>query len=90
MIVTTKLRPTETFKGTDLGDEYLFYDRENDRVHVLNGTAREIYLLFDGVRSQEEVARVVAEKYELEAKRAQDDVADAVTHLLDLGVLRTD
>ena len=34
-------KPAAQVDGRDLGDEYLFYDRDGDRVHVLNETARE-------------------------------------------------
>ena len=52
--------PAPDVKGTDLGDEYLFYDRDNDRVHVLNATAREIFLLCDGSRTADEIAAELA------------------------------
>ncbi len=80
-------RPSGTFDGTDLGDEYLFYDRERDQVHVLNGTAREIFLLLDGSRSEEDVAREVARRYEVDLERAIADVAETLRRLRELGVV---
>lgn len=87
MNAITKPRPTTSMKGTDLGDEFLFYDREQDRVHVLNGTAREIFLLFDGSRSEEDVAAVVADKFDVELTQARDDVCDIAGRLRDIGVI---
>jgi len=80
-------KPTGSFEGTDLGDEYLFYDRENDRVHVLNTTAREIFLLCDGSRSEDEIAGTLAETYELEQATASKDTQQTLKRLYELGVL---
>jgi hypothetical protein len=87
MTTTAKPRPTGLLKGTDLGDEFLFYDRGQDRVHVLNGTAREIFLLFDGSRTEDEVAAALAGKYEIALEQARDDVAETAHRLRDLGVI---
>ena len=88
VMTTPKIpKPTSTFEGTDLGDEYLFYDRENDRVHVLNTTAREIFLLCDGKRNEDEIACSLAESYDLEQATAGKDTQDTLTRLYELGVL---
>jgi len=80
-------KPTGTFDGTDLGDEYLFYDRENDKVHVLNSTAREIFLLCDGERSEDDIADALAETYDLDKATAGKDTQETLNRLYDLGVL---
>jgi PqqD family protein of HPr-rel-A system len=82
-------KPTGAFEGTDLGDEYLFYDRENDRVHVLNTTAREIFLLCDGKRSEEEIAGNLAETYDLDSETATRDTRQTLERLYELGVLES-
>ena len=87
MDAVTKPRPTGTFKGTDLGDEFLFYDRDNDRVHVLNATAREIFLLFDGTRTQDDVAAVLVERFDVELPQAQSDVENTTRQLRELGLI---
>lgn len=87
MSESPKPRPTGVLKGTDLGDEFLFYDRDHDRVHVLNGTAREIFLLFDGERSEDDVASVVAERFEIDLQQAREDVGETAQRLRDLGVI---
>ncbi len=87
MSTPTKLGPTDAHKGTDLGDEFLFYDGGNDRVHVLNATAREIFLLFDGSRSEDEVVQVFAERHGLDEHQARGDVLETVRRLRDLGLL---
>ena len=80
-------RPAPSSTGTDLGDEYLFYDRERDRVHVLNGTAREIFLLCDGSRTEVEVESAFAEKYGDERDRARSDARETIRQLYELGLL---
>jgi PqqD family protein of HPr-rel-A system len=80
-------RPTGSLKGQDLGDEYLFYDREGDRVHVLNSTAREIYLRCDGARTAAELAAELVERYGIDEATAQRDVADVLSQLRELGLI---
>lgn len=80
-------RPATESKGTDLGDEYLFYDRERDQVHVLNGTAREIFLLCDGRRTETEVATAFADRYEAHRDEARKDAEETLRRLYDLGLL---
>lgn len=71
----------------DLGDECLFYDTEQDRVHILNATAREIYLLCDGNRSIEDVARSFAESNRIDTDTALADTTETVGRLIELGIL---
>jgi hypothetical protein len=81
-------RPAAATQGNrDLGDEYLFYDRDRDQVHVLNGTAREIFLLCDGTRSVTEIAEAFSEKYRADAGTARLDAERIIRELADLGVL---
>ncbi len=80
-------RPTTQTEGRDLGDEMLFYDRNGDQIHILNGTAREIYLLCDGSRSIDDVAASMVVKYEIPAADARQDVEETVDRLIGLGLL---
>ncbi len=80
-------RPSPAFSGTDTGDEYLFYDREQERVHVLNGTAREIYLLCDGERSMDEIVVAFGERYTELREVAQNDARDLLQQLAGLGLV---
>ena len=75
-------RPTRTHHEKDLSGEYLFYDHGGDRVHVLNGTAREIYLLCDGTRTLVEIARSLGSKYDVSEATARGDVSAAVAELV--------
>jgi hypothetical protein len=80
-------RPTEGAYGRDAGDECLFRDRDGIRIHVLNRTAREIYLLCDGSRSPAELAGELATRYAVDARTARADVDDLVELLVGLGIL---
>jgi pyrroloquinoline quinone biosynthesis protein D len=80
---------TDTFTSRDLEEEFLFYDSNGDQVHVLNGTAREIYLLCDGTRRPAEIATAMVERYEVEQEQALADVNETVDRLIEMGLLRT-
>ena len=73
-------------EGRDLGDEYLFYDRNGDQVHVLNGTARQIFLLCDGARTTAEVAEVFSKKIP-QRESARRDAERIIGELADLGLI---
>ena len=77
----------DAYNGRDLGDEYLFYNREGDKLHVLNGTAREIYLLCDGTKPTEEIATAIAALYEVEPEVALEDTREALRELTSLGLI---
>ena len=78
---------SSTFKSRDLEEEFLVYDPDEDQVHVLNGTAREIYLLCDGNRKPPEIAAVMTERYQVEAEQALADVNETLDRLIGLGLL---
>ena len=80
----------ERLTGRDIGEEYLFYDPDSDRVYILNGTAREIYLLCDGLRDLGEIAHAIAERYEIDVETAARDCSEAVEQLLRLGLVERD
>jgi len=72
----------------DLGDELLVYDPGSDRVHVLNGTARELYLLADGSRSVAALVTAFLERYEVDPGEGERAVHETLTRLVELGLLR--
>ena len=80
-------RPTRTHLEKDLSGEYLFYDHGGDRLHVLNGTAREVYLLCDGSRTLDAIARSVAESYAVGEATARTDVSAVISELVERGLL---
>lgn len=88
-MLSSDVRPRrlDTLRAKDLGDEFMFYDAAGDAVHVLNGTAREVYLLCDGRRRIEDIVRAVVERYEVDEATARGDVGEVIERLLGLGVL---
>jgi hypothetical protein len=80
-------RRLEKLEGKDLGDEFLFYDAEGETVHVLNGTAREVYLLCDGNRTVGDLVEAMLARYEVEESTVHKDIDEILTQLVDLGLL---
>jgi len=88
-MLTPDSRPHATtgILGKDLGDEYLFYDSAHERVHVLNATAREIYLLCDGRASVLDIVRRFGARFEIDDARARRDVEETIDRLHSLGLV---
>jgi len=80
-------KPVAVARGRDLGDEYLFYDRDHDRIHVLNETAREIFLLCDGRHTEEEIVAILAERFEVDEDSARLDARALLGSLVELGLV---
>jgi hypothetical protein len=64
--------------------EVLVLDTESNLIHKLNQTASFIWRALDTVRSSDEVARMLANEYEVEEHVAVRDVVDTVHKLLQL------
>jgi PqqD family protein of HPr-rel-A system len=73
--------------GRDLGDEYMFYDSAHEQVHVLNATAREIFLLCDGTASVREIVRRFGARFGVDDSIALRDVEETLGRLLSLGLV---
>ena len=80
-------RQTGALPGKDLGGEYMFYDEDGDRHHVLNATAREVFLLCDGTRTAEEVVREMMQRFEVDEETLRRDVPKVIEDLLKLSLL---
>lgn len=85
-------KPTGGIGQKDLGDEILFFDETGDRIHVLNRTAREIYVLCDGSLSVRDVVEAMRCRFggHPDPEEIGLDVRSTVEHLLELGVLALD
>ncbi|MBZ5638226.1 MAG: PqqD family protein [Acidobacteriia bacterium] len=80
-------RPIGTHHEKDLSGECLSYDHAGDQANVLNGLAREIYLLCDGTRTTGAIARLLPERFDVDEAAARRDVAAAVGELVEEGLL---
>ena len=79
--------PRATASGKDLGDEYMVYDGATDEVHVLNRTARQIFLMCDGAHTVEQIAAALAQMYSLDPATARRDTDQTLHRLAELGLL---
>lgn len=79
--------PRRTVAGRDLGDEYLFFDRDADEVHLLNESAREILLLCDGSRDSRALGQELSRIYDVDPARAEADANELLLLLLELGLV---
>ena len=87
-MLTPDSRPHATgVLGKDLGDEYLFYDSAHEQVHVLNATAREIYLLCDGSASVRDIVHRFGARFAIDDATARRDVEETLDRLLTLGLV---
>ncbi len=87
-MLTLDSRPHATgVLGKDLGDEYLFYDSTHERVHVLNATARAIYLLCDGSASVREIVDRFGARFAIDDGIARRDVEETLDRLVTLGLV---
>ena len=67
--------------------EILVLDTETDRIHKLNPTASFIWRMCDEVSSPEEIAKFLANEFEVEEHQALSDVTDTLGKLRVIGVL---
>jgi pyrroloquinoline quinone biosynthesis protein D len=72
----------------DLGTEYVFYDAGGERFHVLNETAREIYLMCDGSRTVHDIARALTTTRDIDLATATRDAQEAIDEMARIGLLR--
>jgi PqqD family protein of HPr-rel-A system len=87
-MVSLESRPHATsILGKDLGDEYLFYDAAREQVHVLNATARAIYLLCDGNASVREIVDRFGARFAVDGGTARRDVEETLDRLRSLGLV---
>lgn len=80
-------RPKAEITKYDLVTEYVIYDTSVDRLHVLNETARAIFLLCDGSRTADEIAAALLETYDLDPAAAQRDVRIVIEDLVRIGLM---
>lgn len=71
----------------DLGNEIVIHDAAHGNVHVLNETAREVFLACDGTRDRGQLAALLAELYSIAAEEAERDVAMILDHLREIGAI---
>ena len=71
-----------------IGQEIYLYDYWGGAVHTLNSGAAMVWLLCDGVRDLEEVAREMAAASSLSAEEVLPQVLETVTQFQSAGLLK--
>ena len=84
---TDRPRAGDHLTGRDLKDEYVLLGHTGDRLHVLNDTAREIFLLCDGRRTIREIVRAMTERFEVTEEQATEDVRATLSEFVALGIV---
>ncbi len=79
-------KPNPQVTGRDLRDEYVLLGSAGDRIHVLNDTAREIFLLCDGTRTLAQIADALRATYDVPPEKARADVLRVIEELDQVGV----
>lgn len=69
-------------------DETLVLDRAGERIHQLNATASFIWSRCDGNTSLQTVAAEMAGKYGISAEQAVVDIAQMLSQLEQLGLIK--
>ncbi|MDX1696796.1 MAG: PqqD family protein [Thiohalobacterales bacterium] len=67
--------------------ETVVLDRNAGMVHTLNPTASFIWQLLDGNTSGDDIARQLAEQYDIDIRVAENDVRCAIKEMSDLKLI---
>ena len=77
--------PELTTQSVD--DEVLILDLKNDKIHQLNPTARFIWSKCDGSNSENDLAKILIEKYNIDLDTAANDVSRVLKELQTLALI---
>jgi predicted transcriptional regulator len=86
MASRVRARP-EGVIARESGDELLVLDTHADRIHQLNATARVIWAHLEAGSGDDEIAESLASEFEVTIEQARVDVAAALSHLRELGLM---
>jgi hypothetical protein len=79
-------RRTE-FEERVVEGEMVVMDKESEQIHQLNQTASFIWQLCDGEHDRQQIAEELAAAFDVDAETAQQDVADTLEKLEEIGLL---
>jgi methyltransferase-like protein len=79
-------RRTE-FEERVVEGEMVVMDKESEQIHQLNQTASFIWQRCDGEHERQQIAEELAEAFDVDAETAQQDVADTLEKLEEIGLL---
>ena len=78
---------TGNFVATQVDDEILIVDLEGCELFSLTGTAKAVWQAIDGQRSEEEIARQMAQLYEADPQVISGDVAGLLGQFEDAALI---
>jgi len=67
--------------------EMVVMDKESEQIHQLNQTASFIWQLCDGEHDRQQIAAELATAFQVDTGTAQQDVADTLEKLEEIGLL---
>lgn len=70
-----------------IGGEWVVLDRNGEKVHQLNATASFVWGRCDGQASESDIARQLADEYDVQPGQAASDVAALVERFRELGLV---
>lgn len=83
-----KLKPSPKCACCDLENELMIHNLDSSSVHVLNGTARYIWMAYSKNPNLEEIAKELADSFEaLDIQTAIEDVKDTLAAFAELKLL---
>jgi hypothetical protein len=77
----------ENFKLEEVGGEILLYHPETAKILYCNETAKLIWQLCDGSRTEDEIAGIFREAFPEEGDAVADDVKETLKQFLDHGAV---
>ena len=81
------LQPKADLRTQDLGDELMFYDREGDLIHIINGSGRVLWNHLDGSHNAYDLTDLLEHLYQVESAQAKSDVLDFLNQLARLNLI---
>lgn len=80
-------RQSSNITGQTVDDEVLLLDVATSQIHQLNPTACFIWSQCDGLKSVEQIADIVVERFEVDRATAMEDIEKTLQQLDDLKLI---
>jgi len=91
MIVESSVfHKSESITYRELDGEGVLYDSVNRRMHVLNSTAVDIWILLDQVHQPKQIAEIMAERFNVPNDTVIADVMACLQTFQQLGLVKGD
>lgn len=72
-----------------LGSEWLLYEAETEKLHVLNPTAEFVWRLCDGSRDIEDIKNEMRNKFKItDEQKLEDDLNAVLNEFVQIGVIQ--